>query len=115
MGASSPSVRSSRGLRHDPTKREWEPLRGSPLVPPRVGRQGLVTRLHGRVTDLIRRPQPRGLADYEAEATFQRYPSGSLKYPKYPHGEAAASLTTPPPAPTALPMTSSTSLLEGTM
>jgi hypothetical protein len=25
------------------------------------------------------------LGDGEADATFQRWPSGSLKYPKYPH------------------------------
>src|SRR5918992_740646 len=34
-------------------------------------------------------PSREVLLIYEAEATFQRYPSGSLKSPKYPHGEAA--------------------------
>ena len=52
---------------------------------------------------------------YEADATFQREPSGELQYPKYPHGATAASFTTPPPAATALPMTSSTASRDCTM
>ena len=60
-------------------------------------------------------PRSRG-GRYALVATFQRWPSGSLKYPEYPpHWTAAASFTTLPPAAMALPMTSSTASLDGTM
>src|SRR5262249_1340853 len=51
-----------------------------------------------------------------AAATFHRYPSGSLKSPKYPpHCDAAAGLTIAPCADAALLRISSTSMADETM
>ena len=62
------------------------------------------------------RPELEGALARHAEATFQRYPSGSLKWPEYPpHCAFSAGLTMVAPALSAFCITSSTCSADPTM